>query len=48
MVWRPILAGKVTLGEVERGEVSLDRLLRLNAWLDYEAAVQDALAPRKE
>jgi hypothetical protein len=43
VVWRPIMAGKVTLGEVTRGEATLDHLLRINALLDFEAACQHAL-----
>lgn len=41
------MANKVTLGEVARGDVSLDQILRLNAWLDFEAACNDALTPKK-
>jgi hypothetical protein len=36
----------VTLGELTRGEVDLDHLLKLNAWLDFEAACHDALKPK--
>ena len=45
-IWRPILADKVTLGEVVRGEVSIDHLAKLNALLDYQAAMQDAAAKK--
>ena len=40
MIWRPILAGHVTLGEVSRGDVTLDQLLKLNGWLDFQQAVE--------
>ena len=40
VIWRAILSERVTLGEVARGDVTLDQLLRLNAWLDYQQAVE--------
>lgn len=48
LIWRAVQSGKVTLGEVNRGEVSLDQLLRLNALLDFEQAVQHAIAKKTE
>lgn len=40
LVWRPILAGKVTLGEVRRREVLLMDLVTLNQLLDAQAAAE--------
>lgn len=48
MVWRGVLAGKVTLGEVKRGDVDLGDLLRLNAMLDFQAAAEEAMRPKIE
>ena len=41
-IWRPIMADKVTLGEVVRGDVDLEHIMKLNALLDFQAAMQDA------
>jgi len=38
IVWRPLMAGKVTATEVKTGVVDLDDLLKYNALLDAEAA----------
>lgn len=38
MIWRPVLAGKVTLTEVKTGVVDLADLLTINCLLDFEAA----------
>jgi hypothetical protein len=41
-IWRPVLAGKVTLTEIKSGVCSLTDLLKLNALLDHEIAAQHA------
>jgi hypothetical protein len=41
-IWRPLLAGKVTLTELKSGVCSLTDLLKLNALLDHEIAAQHA------
>jgi hypothetical protein len=38
IIWRPIYAGKVTLAEVKSGACDLIDILKLNAFLDAEAA----------
>lgn len=40
VIWRPIMAGMVSLGEVERGEVPLARLMQLNGLLDMRDDMQ--------
>jgi hypothetical protein len=40
------MAEKVTLGEVLRGEVDLEHIAKLNALLDFQAAMQDAEAKK--
>jgi hypothetical protein len=44
LIWRCIMSDKVTLGEVSRGDVDLEQLAKLNALLDFQAAMQDAAA----
>jgi hypothetical protein len=46
VIWRPILAGKVTIGECRRGEVSLLDLAKLNAMLDMAQAAEQREADR--
>lgn len=40
MIWRPVLAGKVTMTELKLGLVNLVDLLKINALLDMEADIQ--------
>jgi hypothetical protein len=40
MIWRPIMAGKVSFGEVKRGDITLAELFDMNTMIDFEAAVQ--------
>jgi len=40
VIWRPILEGLVSIGEVTRGEVDIIDLLKLNALLDMRAAAE--------
>ena len=40
VIWRPIMAGMVSLGEVERGDVPLHRLMQLNGMLDMRDDLQ--------
>lgn len=42
VIWRPIMEGKVTLGEVNRSEVGLAELIVLNQLLDAQAAAEFA------
>lgn len=46
VIWRPILAKRVGIADVRRGDVSLADLARLNAMLDFEAAVMEAETKR--
>ena len=46
LIWRPILAGKVTLGEVRRREIGLADLITLNQLLDAQAAAEHAQMER--
>ncbi|APH57394.1 Hypothetical protein GbCGDNIH6_5064 [Granulibacter bethesdensis] len=46
LIWRPLLAGHVSLGELRGGVVTLDDLLKLNALLDMRA--QQHAAARRE
>ena len=39
-MWRPILAGKVSLDAVKRGDVDIIDLLKINALLDMQAAAE--------
>jgi len=41
-IWRPILAGKVTLSEVKAGTATIDDLHKLNALLDMQADIEAA------
>jgi len=45
-IWRPILADKVTLGEVMRGDVDIVALQKLNSMLDYRDAMNHREAER--
>ena len=47
LIWRPIYAGKVTLTEVKNGTCDLVDLLKINAYMDAEAAQNHAAANRK-
>lgn len=38
VIWRPVMAQLVTIGEIRRGEVTLTDLLKLNRLLDAQAA----------
>ena len=40
------MSGKVTLGEVTRGDVDIVHLAKLNALLDYQGAAQHAEAEK--
>lgn len=40
-IWRPIMAGKVTLSEVESGTATVDKLQKLNALLDMQADIEN-------
>jgi len=40
VIWRPILEGLVSIGEVTRGDVDIIDLLKLNALLDMRAAAE--------
>lgn len=40
IIWRPILDGLVTIGEVKSGEVDIIDLMKLNALLDMKAAME--------
>ena len=39
-IWRPILEGLVTIGEVKEGLVDVIDLMKLNALLDMKAAME--------
>lgn len=39
-IWRPILAGKVTLKEVKEGVATVDDLKKLNALLDMQSDIE--------
>ncbi len=39
IVWRPLMAGKITMMEIKEGIVDLVDLMKLNALLDHEAAL---------
>lgn len=38
MIWRPVMAGHVTIEGIRRGEVTLTDLLKINALMDAQAA----------
>jgi hypothetical protein len=40
-IWRPIIAGKVTLRDVKDGTASVRDIQILNALLDMQADIQD-------
>lgn len=42
MIWRPVMADKVSLGEIRRGEVDLEDLMTLNQLLDAQQAAEAA------
>lgn len=42
VIWRPIMAGHVTLSEVKEGVALLEDLMKINAILDSQAAKADA------
>lgn len=46
LIWRPIMARRLTLGEVTRGEADLVHIVKLNALLDMEAAQNHAAAEK--
>lgn len=46
VIWRPILAGHVTLEAVNCGRVSLLDLLKLNALMDAQEAAEDEAAKK--
>ena len=48
MIWRPIMAGKVTLPDVKSGAVSLMDLLKINAILDAQDAQERAEMERNK
>lgn len=50
LIWRPVLAGKVTMTELKLGLVNLVDLLKINALLDMEADIQRYAAehPKKD
>jgi len=39
-IWRPILAGKVTLRDVKDGTATIEDIHKLNALLDMQADVE--------
>lgn len=41
-IWRPILAGKVTLSEVKSGVATVEDLHKLNALLDMQSDIEAA------
>lgn len=45
-IWRPILAGKVTLTEVKTGVASVRDLFALNALLDMQADIEAEMNER--
>lgn len=45
-IWRPLMAGKVTMAEMNSGLVSLGDLMVINALLDHEEA--QAAAERRK
>lgn len=45
-MWRPILEGFVSLGEVKRVEVDIVDLLKLNALMDMRAAAEQREADK--
>lgn len=40
IIWRPILEGLVTIGEVKSGDVDIVDLMKLNALMDMKAAME--------
>ena len=42
-IWRPILEGLVTLGEVKSGLIDIDDISKMNALLDLRAAQERKL-----
>lgn len=47
MIWRPVMAGHVRLGEIRAGAVDLADLLKLNALMDAQDAAQERAAKPK-
>ena len=41
-IWRPILAGKVTLAEVKNGTATIEDLQKINAILDMQSEMDAA------
>lgn len=46
LIWRPVMAGHVTLSEVKDGTALLVDLMKINAILDSQAAASAAEAER--
>jgi hypothetical protein len=46
VIWRPVLAGHVTIDAVNRGDVTLDHLLKLNALMDAQQAAEEAASKK--
>jgi hypothetical protein len=46
LIWRPIMAGKVTLDGVLAGGVTLVHLCKLNSLLDFQAACERVASAR--
>lgn len=47
-MWRPILAGKVTLTEVKNGTATVRDIMAINALLDMQADIEAANMPKQE
>lgn len=46
MIWRPVIAGHCTIGEIRRGEVDLGDILKLNALMDAQQAAENKAAEK--
>lgn len=42
IIWRPIMAGYITLSEVKDGTALLEDLMKINAILDSQSAAMEA------
>jgi len=46
VIWRPVMAGHITLSEVKNGTASLIDLMKINAVMDAQEAAEAAAMAR--
>jgi hypothetical protein len=47
LIWRPILADKISIAEVKRGDVDLVDILKINALMDMQEAIEERAIERQ-